>query len=209
MHSPWIVPGLNQIHTVHMVQYPDEYSCRRWLMAALRPPLQKEVLRRGITVEFSNMKDILEKPKDIKDSSWYDIGLRIANDIIDVTLTAYRPMVKTSIPMFYQAQKTSGLTQRNPKPISHPQMTAKVSNSCHHIPSGMGAPWKEGELHCYECGQKGHIKPQCPKVKGKQQVARVQIEDLIEEDEEALELTNRAPNHTLDKSTYVYAKSWN
>ena len=49
----------------------------------------------------------------------------------------------------------------------------------------------------------GHIKPQCPRLKGKQWVARVKIKDLIKEDEEASEsLTNRAPNDALDKSTY-------
>ena len=55
-----------------MVQYPDEYSCRRQLIAALRPPLQKEVLRRGITAEFSSIEDILEKAKDIKDDMILD-----------------------------------------------------------------------------------------------------------------------------------------
>ena len=67
----------------------------------------------------------------------------------------------------------------------------------------MGTPSKEGELNCYKCGQKGHIKPQCPKLKGKQRVARVQIKDLIEEDEEASEKPmNRAPNGALDESIY-------
>ena len=56
-------------YAVHMVQYPAEYSCRRRLIAALRPSLQKEVLRRGITAEFSSIEDILEKAKDIEDSS--------------------------------------------------------------------------------------------------------------------------------------------
>ena len=88
-----------------MVQYPDEYSYRMQLIAALRPPLQKEVLHRGITAEFSSLEDILEKAKDIEDSSRYDIRVRTANDIIDVTLTVYRTMIKTSKPMFYQAQK--------------------------------------------------------------------------------------------------------
>ena len=111
------------------------------------------------------MEDILEKAKDIKDSSQYDIGSRTANDIIDIAPTAYRPMVKTSKPMFYQAQKTYELSQRNPKPVSHLQMTVKANNSRPHVPSGTGAPSKEGELHC---GQKGHIKPQCPKLEGKQ-----------------------------------------
>ena len=79
----------------------------------------------------------------------------------------------------------------------------KASNSRPHVTSSAGAPPKEGELCCYECGQKGHIKPQCPKLKGKQRVARAQIKDLLEEDEELSEsLTNRAPNDALKESTY-------
>ena len=82
-------------------------------------------------------------------------------------------------------------------------MTVKASNSHPHVTSSMEAPSKEGELCCYECGQKGHIKPQCPKLKGKQQVARAQIEDLIKKDEELLETpTNRAPNDALEESAY-------
>ena len=61
-------------YAARMVQYLDDYSFRRWPIAALRPSLQKEVLCRGITVEFSSMQDILEKAKDIEDSSRYDIG---------------------------------------------------------------------------------------------------------------------------------------
>ena len=56
-----------------MVQYLDDYLFRRRLIAALRPSLQKEVLRRVITVEFSSMQDILEKVKDMEDSSHYDV----------------------------------------------------------------------------------------------------------------------------------------
>ena len=105
--------------------------------------------------------------------------------------------------MFYQQQKTSWPVQRNLKPVSRPQTTAKASNSHPHIPSSIGTPSKEGELHCYKHGQKGHIKPQCPKLKGKQRIARAQIKDLIEENEETSEsLTSRAPNDALDEVTY-------
>ena len=55
-------------YAAQMVQYPDDYSFRRQLLATLKPSLQKEVLCRGITVEFSSMQDILEKAKDIEDS---------------------------------------------------------------------------------------------------------------------------------------------
>ena len=61
-------------YTARMVQYLDNYLFRRWLIATLRPSLQKEVLRRGITAEFSSMQDILEKAKDIEDSLRYEIG---------------------------------------------------------------------------------------------------------------------------------------
>ena len=72
-----------------------------------------------------------------------------------------------------------------------------------HVPSSIGAPSKEGELCCYECGQKGHIKPQCPKLKGKQRVARAQIENLVEEDEESSETPmNRASKDALYEATY-------
>ena len=97
--------------------------------------------------------------------------------------------------MFYQTNKSSGLTQRNLTLVSHPQTTVKASNSHPHVANSTGAPSKEGELCCYECGQKGHIKPQCPKLNGKHRATRVQIKDLIEEDEELSETpTNRAPN---------------
>ena len=48
-------------YTVHMVQYQDEYSRKRQLPAALRPSLQKEVLHRGITAEFSSIQEIFEE----------------------------------------------------------------------------------------------------------------------------------------------------
>ena len=50
-------------YAARMVQYLDNYSFRRQLIASLQPFLQKEVLRRGITAEFSSMQDILEKAK--------------------------------------------------------------------------------------------------------------------------------------------------
>ena len=132
----------------------------------MRLSLQREVLRRKITAEFGSIEDFLEKAKDIEDSSQYNIGSRTANNISNVALTTYKPTVKTSKPMFYQMNKLSGLRQRNLTSVPCPQKTVKASNSLPHVANSMGA--KEGELCCYECGQKGHIKPQCPKLKGKQ-----------------------------------------
>ena len=105
-------------YTARMIQYPDEYSCRRRLIAALRPSLQKEVLCRGVTAEFSSIEDIFEKPKDIEDSSRYDIRSRNANDGNEAITTPYKPTVRTSKPMFYPAYKPVGNTQRNHTCIS-------------------------------------------------------------------------------------------
>ena len=46
----------------------------------------------------------------------------------------------------------------------------KASSFCLHVTNiaGTDTPLKEAELRCYECGQKVHINPQCPKLKGKQ-----------------------------------------
>ena len=143
-------------YAVHMIQYLDEYSCRRRLIATFRPFLQKEVLCRGITAEFSSMEDILETAKDIEDSSQYDIGSRMANDTSNVALTTYRPAVKTSKPMFYQTNKSPRHTQRNLAPESHPPMIAKVSNSCPHVTSSTGAPSKKGEL-CWNVDRKATL----------------------------------------------------
>ena len=65
-------------YTAWMVQYLDDYLFRRQIIAALRPSFQREVLCRGITAEFSSMQDILEKVKDMEDSSWYGIRLQMS-----------------------------------------------------------------------------------------------------------------------------------
>ena len=83
-------------YAAQMVQYPDDYSFRRRLIASLRPSLQEEVLRRGITVEFSSMQDILEKAEDIKDSSQYDIRSQKSIEVMDNNVYANQNMVKSS-----------------------------------------------------------------------------------------------------------------
>ena len=73
-----------------MVQYPDNYLFRRQLIATLRPSLQKEVVHRGITAEFSSMQDILEKAKDIEDSLRYDIGSRMSVETAHMPTRAWQ-----------------------------------------------------------------------------------------------------------------------
>ena len=147
-----------------MVQYPDNYLFRRQLIAALRPSLQKEVLHRGITAESSSMQDILEKAKDIEDSSHYDIGSQMSIETVHSSAHANQSMARSSKQMIEVALKgTTGQIRMN-RQVTQP--IQKMSSNTRKIPETTGKQCsKEGELKCYECGQKGHMQPQCPKLR--------------------------------------------
>ena len=139
-----------------MVQYPDDYSFRRWLIAALRLSLQKEVLCRGIPAEFSSMQDILEKAKDIKDSLRYDIRSQMSVETAHGSAYANQSVARSSKWMIEVALKgTTGQIRTN-RQVTQP-IQKMSSNTC-KIPETTGKqPSKEGKLKCYECGQKGHM----------------------------------------------------
>ena len=139
-----------------MVQYLDNYLFRRRLIATLRPSLQKEVLRRGITVEFSSMQDILEKVKDIEDSLCYDIRSQMSVETAHSSAHANQSMAKSSKWMIEVAPKgTTGQIKTN-RQVTQPIW--KTSSNTRKIPETTGKqPLKKGELKCYECGQKGHM----------------------------------------------------
>ena len=110
------------------------------------------------------MQDILEKAKDIEDSSRYDIGSRMSVEVTHSNVYANQNMVKSSKWMIGVAPRgTTGQTMMNrqvPKPIRN-----MSSNTC-KIPEATGKqPSKEGELKCYKGGQKRHMRPQCPKLR--------------------------------------------
>ena len=119
-----------------MVQYLDNYSFRRKPIATLRPSLQKEVLHRGITVEFSSMQDILEKVKDIEDSSQYDIGLQMSLEVAHSNAYMNNAMAKSSKQMIGTVLKgTAGQTTTNRQSSKPIQNTS--SNTC-KIPETTG-----------------------------------------------------------------------
>ena len=145
-------------YTAQMVQYLDDYSFRRQLIAALRPSLQKEVLHRGITAEFSSMQDILETAKDIKDSLQYDIGSRMSLETAHNSAHANQSVARSSKWMIEVAPKgTTGQIRTN-RQVAQP-IQKMSSNTC-KIPETAGKqPSKEGKLKHYECGQEGHMRP--------------------------------------------------
>ena len=110
------------------------------------------------------MQDILEKVKDIKDSLCYDIGSQMPVETAHSSAYANQNMAKSSKWMIEVALKgTTGQIRTNRQAAQPIQKTS--SNTC-KIPETTGKqPLKEGELKCYECGQKGHMRPQCPKLR--------------------------------------------
>ena len=112
-----------------MVQYLDNYSFRRRLIATLRPSLPKEVLRRGITAEFSSMQDILEKAKDIEDSLQYDLRSQMSIEVIHNNVYANQSMAKSSVWMIGVALRgTTGQTATN-RQVTQP-IQKMSSNTC-------------------------------------------------------------------------------
>ena len=110
------------------------------------------------------MQDILEKVKDIKDSLCYDIGSQMPVETAHSSAYANQNMAKLSKWMIKVAPKgTTGQIRTNRQAA---QPIQKTSSNTHKIPETTGKqPLKEGELKCYECGQKGHMRPQCPKLR--------------------------------------------
>ena len=57
-----------------MVQKPDDYMQRKQFLVALRDLLQREVLTRGHTTEFSRMVDLVLTASQVEDAMRYDMG---------------------------------------------------------------------------------------------------------------------------------------
>ena len=79
---------------------------------------------------------------------------------------ANQSMARSSKQMIEVALKgTTGQIRTN-RQVTQPIW--KTSNNTRKIPETTGKqPLKEGKLKCYECGQKGHMRPQCPKLRSR------------------------------------------
>ena len=91
---------------------------------------------------------------------------------------ANQSMAKSSKRMIELAPKgTTGQIRMN-RQVTQP--IRKTSSNTRKIPETTGKqPSKEGELKCYKCGQKGHMQPQCPKLRSRH-IAAVREDDSEE-----------------------------
>ena len=102
-------------------------------------------------MEFSSMQDILEKAKDIEDSSRYGIRSQMPIETMHSSAYANQSRAKSPKRMIEVALKgTTGQIRMN-RQVTQP-IRKMSSNTC-KIPETTGKqPLKEGELKCYECG---------------------------------------------------------
>ena len=123
------------------------------------------------------MQVILETAKDIEDSSHYDIGSQMSVETAHSSAHANQSMARSSKWMIEVALKgTTGQTTN--RPVAQP--IQKTSSSTRKIPETTGKqPSKEGKLKGYECEQKGHMRPQCPKLRNRR-IAAVREDDSEE-----------------------------
>ena len=107
-------------------------------------------------MEFSSMQDILEKAKDIEDSLHYNIVSQMSIEAAHSSAHANQSVARSSKQMIEVAPKgTTGQIRMN-RQVAQP--IRKLSSNTHKITETTGKqPLKEGELKCYECGQKGHM----------------------------------------------------
>ena len=102
------------------------------------------------------MQDILEKVKNIKDSSQDDIRSQMSIEATHNNVYANQSVAKSSKQMIGIAPR--GTTGQTPMNRQVTQPIRKMSSNTCKIPETTGKqPSKEGELKCYECAQKGHM----------------------------------------------------
>ena len=67
---------LNQLtkFAARMVQHPDGYTMRKRFLEALREPLCRAVLLRGLTPEYRNLAEIVSAAQQIEGAVCYELG---------------------------------------------------------------------------------------------------------------------------------------
>ncbi|KAF8583940.1 hypothetical protein K439DRAFT_1617036 [Ramaria rubella] len=71
------------------------------------------------------------------------------------------------------------------------------------LPGGSGGQGCSTKLTCYECGQVGHIKPNCPQWKNKPCIAGARLEEVVEHSGSAQEGEEEPQSSKLDEQMDV------
>jgi Zinc knuckle len=184
-----------------MIMQPDAYTFRKRFIMALRKPLQNEVLKRGFNAEFSTIEHLYETARMLEEATQYHHGMHRSENMQSMSSQPYksvtyrsaspvtassRPVPQIRVPLTLPAhsQTVSVLrpeprtTGSGPNPNNYPQW----GNNTYEPPANAGGNRANNigsNVVCYECGQPGHMHPNCPRLKGNVRATAVRHEATL------------------------------
>ena len=184
-----------------MVMRPDEYTFHRRFILALREPLRQEVLKQGLNPEKSTIGQLYELTNVIEEATRYNQGTCRTEGIGTIPSMTQRSVVlkptalSQSVHKPMPATRLASQSNQHSHPVNivwHEHRTVPAVPVTKNTPSRSGnmprppvttgdRPLTHSNIVCYECGQTGLIKPNCPKLKGSGQVAAIHTEDVPNE----------------------------
>ena len=188
-------------YTDCMVMRPDKYTfCRRFILA-LQEPLRQEVLKQGLNPEKSTISQLYELANAIEEATRYNQGTRRTEGIGTIPSTTQRSVVSKPIALNQSVHKPTPVKHLVSQPTQHSRLVNVIRHehrTAPAVPTSKNTPYWSSNLSrppvvtgdrsathnnvvCYECGQTGHIKPNCPKLKGSVWVAAIHTEDVPNE----------------------------
>jgi hypothetical protein len=178
-----------------MIQQPDKYMLRRRFVSALHKTLRDEVLKKGYNAETSSLDALCDTARMIEEASQYNQGMRRV-EAASTAANAYRlapskPNTSTGLNRPTPFVK-SGTFQRVPpqrpaqagkppeaKPPQAPGSSAKPTYPPKQQIQGRPQNRPQNSSAYFECGQPGHIRANCPKLKqGLRTAATRQDDDM-------------------------------
>jgi Zinc knuckle len=157
--------------------------CKRFI-AALCEPLRNEVLKRGFNAEFSTIEQLYETARILEDATCYHHGMHCPESMQStssqphksvtyrpagpVTVSS-RPVPQIRAPLTLPAQSRT-MSAPRPEPWTtgsglNPNNYPQRGNNAHKPPRNAGGDRVNNigsNVVCYECGQPGHMRPNCP-----------------------------------------------
>jgi hypothetical protein len=164
-----------------MIQQLDDYTLRRRFVSALREMLRNEVLKKGYNAETSSLDALCDTACMIEEASRYNQGMRrveaantaatasrLAPSKLNISTGLNRPIafVKNST---FQCVLPQRPAQAGKTPEAKPPQASDSSTKPNYPPKQQTQPrpqnWPQNSTACFQCGQTGHIRANCPKLK--------------------------------------------
>jgi hypothetical protein len=182
-------------YAARMIQQPDEYTLRRRFVSALRETLRNEVLKKGFNAETSSLDALCDTARMIEEASRYNQGMRQA-EAGNSAASAYRlaPSKPSVAPgpnrpatfvkgSTFQRVPPQRPAQAGRAPETKPPQASGSSAKLNYPLKQQAPPWPQNRPQnssaCFECGQPGHIRDNCPKLKqGLRTAAARQDDDM-------------------------------